>query len=87
MVYEMYVMYDKVAKEVAGQITFAKNEEVALRGYRKGMEKVTTPEDFKLVCLGSLDTESLEMVTIEPHDVAKALSEEEFMEKVGTDGK
>lgn len=62
IVNNLYVVYDNVALE-AGPVFQAKNDAVAIRSYQNLVIKNQMNfEDFELVALGTLNTETLKMV-------------------------
>lgn len=64
-----YTIYDLVAQE-AGPVFQAKNDEVAYRSYNNILKDLSeaSKDDFKLICLLSLDTSTLD-IDVDVRDV------------------
>lgn len=63
MVTRMYTVFDKVAQE-AGPIFNAKNDGVAMRSYLALLKETKDQGEYKLMCLGSFENESMSIVLL-----------------------
>lgn len=54
----LYVVFDKIAEE-CGPIFQAKNDGIACRQFVQLMDKNPSKDEFKLICIGSMDHESI----------------------------
>ncbi len=59
----VYVIYDRVAEE-CGPVWAAKSDAVAIRNSRIQLKEVRVDE-YRLYCLGSMDTEKVELKALE----------------------
>lgn len=55
---KLYVIFDKVAQE-AGPIQCAKNDGIARRMFRSAIKDAPFPMDFKIMCVGEYDSETV----------------------------
>lgn len=67
MKFGLFVIRDNVAKEFGADVFVAKNDGVAMRGYRVAMSKTSSPDDFSLYHVGWYDTESGEVEGLVPN--------------------
>ncbi len=75
MTLSVYVLYDRVAEE-CGPVWAAKNDATAIRNARIQLKEVRTDE-YRLYCLGSLDTERVELKAV---DKAREIFLPEYVE-------
>lgn len=68
MTMNLYVIYDTLAKE-SGPVFEAKNHDVAIRNVNRELrEKITNPEEFILLHVGTIDHESNRLVSTDEPD-------------------
>ncbi len=75
MTLSVYVLFDRVAEE-CGPVWAAKNDAVAIRNARIQLKEVRADE-YRLYCLGSLDTERVELKAV---DKAREIVLPEYVE-------
>lgn len=76
---ELFRIKDVVAKEF-GPIYEAKNKGVAQRQFMQVMQDKPYPDDYKLYHVGSSDSESGWLTSVEPVEVFVPLTEEKVLE-------
>lgn len=76
----LYAIYDRVAEE-CGPVFSAKNDGVAMRGFRDLLQQVSDKSDYRLVRLARVDLHSLKIeVEMDPVEVVMPPSQLDLLE-------
>ena len=63
----LYTVYDRLAQE-SGPVFEAKNDAVAMRGYRKMLGDNINPEEYRLLKVGKINHRTQELTPIYPSE-------------------
>lgn len=80
---KLYTIRDLVAGE-CGPIFVAKNEALAVRQSCQLLAGVNNVVEYSLYCVGTFDTETMEMVDKVPHEIEFHLPYKAYMERLET---
>lgn len=69
----LYVIYDKLAAE-SGPVFEAKNDQVALRQFKKAIEPASNKNEYQLYRIGAYDNEKLECTSFEAEEILDRLT-------------
>lgn len=77
----LYAIYDRVAEE-CGPVFSAKNDGVAMRGFRDLLQQVSDKSEYQLVRLGKVDMHSLKLsVEVTPVEITLPPSQLDLLEE------